>query len=360
MDTTSLGDLFDPVQLGRLQLRNRIVMAPLTRSRASANGVPTPMMADYYGQRASAGLIIAEGTNIAAQARGYAYTPGLYELAQIFGWQHVTHAVHHRGGHVFVQLWHVGRLSHPSLQPDTALPVAPSAIRARAQVFTGTGFQPCVMPRALGRDEIIRIVDQYTFAARNALAAGFDGVELHAANGYLIEQFLRESSNQRTDDYGGTLAHRVRFLLEVIESLIGVCGAQRVGVRLSPLNTVNDSTPDRDPYAACAYLVEQLNELKVGYIHMIEGVTPGQRETPAGFSFKNLRSLCRCTYIGNNGYDRQLVLQARQHRLLDLVSFGRLYISNPDLVERLRTDAVLTEPDPKTFFSGGARGYTDY
>ena len=353
-------DLFQPVRLGPHWLANRIVMAPLTRSRAREDGVPRSLMAEYYAQRASAGLIIAEGTNISPQARGYAFTPGIYDAAQLEGWRQVTEVVHARGGRIFPQLWHVGRVSHPSLQPGGALPLAPSAIRPEATSYTGAGFQPCVTPRALEAVEILEIVEQYRHAARNALAAGFDGVEIHAANGYLIEQFLRDSTNNRTDGYGGSRENRARLLLEVTEAVAGVCGGGRVGIRLSPVSPVNGAGLDSDPAATYAYVVERLNAFDLAYIHIIEGATQGPREGPSGFDFQRLRRLFKGLYIANNGYDLALALEARRCNLADLVSFGRLYIANPDLVERLRIGASLNVPDRATFFGGGAVGYTDY
>ena len=352
-------DLFQPVQLGPYRLANRIVMAPLTRSRAGADGVPRPLMAEYYAQRASAGLIIAEGTNISPQGRGYAFTPGLYTAAQVEAWQRVTRAVQAEGGRMFVQLWHVGRVSHPSLQPGGALPVAPSAIRPAATSYTTAGFEPCVTPRALEVAEIPGIVEQYRQAARNALAAGFDGVEIHAANGYLIEQFLRDSTNRRTDAYGGSRQNRARFLLEVTEAVAGVCGA-RVGIRLSPVSPVNDIGPDSDPEATYGDVVSQLNAFDLAYIHIIEGATQGPREIPGGFDLQVLRRSFKGPYIANNGYDLALAREARRRGLADLVAFGRLYIANPDLVERLRIGASLNTPDRASFFGGGAAGYTDY
>lgn len=353
-------DLFQPVRLGPYQLANRIIMAPLTRSRADENGVPNPLMAEYYRQRATAGLIIAEGTNISPRARGYALTPGLYDEAQIAGWRQVTDSVHGRGGRIFPQLWHVGRVSHPSLQPDGALPVAPSAIRPEATSYTGTGFQPCVTPRALDTAEIPEIVEQYRRAARNALVAGFDGVEIHAANGYLIEQFLRDSTNRRTDAYGGSRANRARLLLEVTEAVAGVCGGDRVGVRLSPIAPVNGAELDSDPAATYRFVVEQLNAFDLAYIHVIEGATQGSREVPGGFDLRILRRAFNGLYMANNGYDLALALEARRRDAADVISFGRLFIANPDLVERLRTGAPLNTPDRETFFGGGASGYTDY
>jgi N-ethylmaleimide reductase len=353
-------DLFQPAGLGPYQLANRIVMAPLTRSRAGADGVPRPLMAEYYAQRASAGLIITEGTNISPQGRGYAFTPALYSTTQVQAWQPVTQAVHARGGRIFVQLWHVGRISHPSLQPGGVLPVAPSAIRPAATSYTEAGFEPCVTPRALDTREIPEIVDQYRRAAQNALAAGFDGVEIHAANGYLIEQFLRDSTNKRTDAYGGSRENRGRFLLEVTEAVANTCGSQRVGIRLSPLSTVNAIEPDSDPAATYTYVVKRLNDFGLAYVHIIEGVTQGPREVPGGFDLQILRRSFRGLYIANNGYDLDLALEARRRNLADFIAFGRLYIANPDLLDRLRIAARLNVPDRATFFGGGAAGYTDY
>lgn len=353
-------DLFEPVNLGPYRLANRIVMAPLTRSRAGDDGVPTSLMAEYYAQRASAGLIIAEGTNISAQGRGYALTPGLYTGEQVQGWRQITFAVHARGGRIFPQLWHVGRMSHPSLQPGGALPVAPSAIRPEATVFTSAGFEPCVTPRTLEASEIPKIIEQYREAGRKALIANFDGVEIHAANGYLLEQFLRDSTNKRTDGYGGSRENRARLLLEVVEAVARECGAERVGIRLSPLNRGNGADLDSDPAGTYGYIVERLNRLGLAYIHVIEGTTQGPREVPGGFDLQALRRAFKGLYMANNGYDLELALEARHRNLADLISFGRLYIANPDLVERLRSGAPLNVPDRETFFGGGARGYTDY
>jgi N-ethylmaleimide reductase len=353
-------DLFQPVQLGPYQLANRIVMAPLTRSRAGADGVPQPLMAEYYAQRASAGLIIAEGTNVSPQGRGYAFTPGLYTPFQVTGWQPVTGAIHAKGGRVFVQLWHVGRISHPSLQPGGALPVAPSAIRPSGTAYTETGYQPCVTPRALEAAEIPGLIEQYRQAAKHALAAGFDGVEIHAANGYLLEQFLRDSTNKRTDAYGGSRDNRARLLLEVTEAVTGICGGQRVGIRLSPVTPANDIGMDSDPEATYSLVVDRLNAFGLAYIHIIEGATQGPREVPGGFDLQILRRSFKGLTIANNGYDRELALEARRRNLADLIAFGRLYIANPDLVERLRIGARLNVPDRTTFFGGGAAGYTDY
>lgn len=358
--TVGESDLFSPVTLGAFLLSNRIVMAPLTRSRAQADGTATALMAQYYAQRASAGLIVSEGVSISPQARGYAWTPGIYTDSQVEAWRAVTEAVHLRGSRVFLQLWHVGRISHPSLQPDHALPVAPSAVRPRARAYTTTSLQPCVTPRALDAAEIPPIVEEYARAARNALAAGFDGVEIHAANGYLIEQFLRDSANRRTDAYGGSLEKRARFLLEVVEAVVEACGGNRVGIRLSPLSPVNDLALDSSPEITYGYVVERLNDFTPAYLHMIEGETQGPREVPRGFDLQVLRRAFKGPYIANNGYNRALALEARRTHRADLIAFGRLYIANPDLVERLRVGATLNDPDRATFFGGGAHGYTDY
>jgi N-ethylmaleimide reductase len=284
-------DLFSPYQLGPITLANRVVMAPLTRSRVGNDGVPTELTATYYGQRASAGLIVSEATNISQQGKGYAWTPGIWSPEQVEGWRGVLDAVHARGGHMVCQLWHVGRISHPSLQPAGGLPVAPSAIKPAGQAFTEQGFQQHVTPRPLHTDELPGIVEQYRHAARCAMAAGFDGVEIHGANGYLLDQFMRSSTNYRTDRYGGTLENRLRLTLEVAQAVADVVGANRTGIRISPVSPAND-----------------------------------------------IRDADRA----------------------DLVCFGRPFISNPDLVERLRDDAPLAEADENLFYGGDARGYIDY
>jgi N-ethylmaleimide reductase len=353
-------DLFEPVMLGPYRLANRVVMAPLTRARADAAGVPGGLMAEYYAQRASAGLIIAEATVVSPQGRGYAFTPGLYDAAQVAGWRGVTDAVHARDGRIFDQLWHVGRISHPKLQPGGAPPVAPSAIAAKSTAFTDAGFEPCGMPRALEAAEIPAIVGEFASAARRALEAGFDGVEIHAANGYLIEQFLRDSTNRRTDAYGGPLAHRARFLLEVVAAVVKVCGGNRVGIRLSPLSPSNDAAPDSDPERTYGHVVEELNAFGLAYLHVIEGATQGTREVAGGFDLQVLRRAFRGLYVANNGYDLALALEARRLGRADLICFGRPFIANPDLVERLRRGAPLAQPNRSTFYAGGAPGYTDY
>jgi N-ethylmaleimide reductase len=357
MHTTT--DLFLPVPFGACTLRNRIVMAPLTRNRAEADGVPGKFAAEYYRQRASAGLIIAEAAQISPQGKGYAGTPGIYNRAQVKGWAFITQTVHAAGGRIFLQLWHVGRISHPSLQPWGALPVAPSAIRPAGQAYTESGFQDFVAPRALTLEELPAIIEQYRSAAQRALDAGFDGVEIHAANGYLLDQFLRDGSNHRTDAYGGSLENRSRLLMEVAAAVTGVWGGDRVGVRLSPVSPVNDMA-DSNPQALFTHVVEQLGQFGLLYLHMIEGATGGARVVEHGFDPQMLRRLFQGLYIGNNSYDLALAERARAAGAIDLVAFGRLFIANPDLVRRLQTGAPLASFDPATLYGGGKHGYTDY
>ncbi|MGQ9368641.1 alkene reductase [Azospirillum sp. ST 5-10] len=351
--------LFDSVTVGSMTLPNRIVMAPLTRSRANnPQGAPTAMHAEYYAQRASAGLIIAEATQISPQGKGYAFTPGIHSEAQVKGWRLVTDAVHAKGGRMVLQLWHVGRISHPSLQPGGALPVAPSAVKPNVKAFTESGFADIPAPRPLAVEEIPGIVEDYRTATRNALAAGFDGVEVHAANGYLIDQFLRDGTNTRSDAYGGSVANRSRFLFEVLDAVVAEAGAGRVGIRLSPLSPSNDAH-ESDPVGTFGPVIERLNGYGLAYLHMIEGET---RAPHPGFGgdLATLRRLYRGCYMANNSYDRALAIQAVESGHADLVAFGRPFIANPDLVERLRRDAPLAEPDQATFYGGGAKGYTDY
>lgn len=357
--TAAHTDLFQPVRLGPLELANRIVMAPLTRSRAKEDDIPGDLAAEYYVQRSSAGLIIAEATQISPQGKGYVLTPGIYSESQVTAWKKITDAVHAAGGKIFLQLWHVGRISHPSIQIDGALPVAPSAIKPEGQAFTKDGFVPLVTPRALETSEIPGIVEQYRSAAKNAHAAGFDGVEVHAANGYLLDQFLRDKTNQRTDAYGGSIENRARLLLEVTDAVVAVWGAGRVGVRISPLSSFGDIA-DSNPEALYRYVVEQLNRFDLAYLHVIEGDTGGAREVPGGFDLQILRRLFKGPFMANNGYDIALARDARAHDHADLIAFGRPFISNPDLMERLRIGAPLQTPDPATMYGGGAAGYIDY
>jgi N-ethylmaleimide reductase len=351
--------LFRPLRLGDLELPNRIVMAPLTRNRATHGAdVASELAATYYSQRASAGLIVSEGTQVSRQGQGYVWTPGLYSEAQVAGWRRATDAAHAAGGRIFAQLWHVGRISHVSLQPDGGAPVAPSPIRAKTRTFLESGFAEVSEPRALGLAEIAGVVADFAAAAANARRAGFDGVELHGANGYLIDQFLRDGTNKRSDSYGGSIENRARFALEVVDAALKAWPAGRVGVRLAPVSPANDIA-DSNPAAIFGHLVAQLSTRKLGYIHVVEGATGGDRNI-APFDFAALRRLFGGAYIANNGYTRALAIETLASGRADLVAFGRPFIANPDLVERLRRDAPLAAPERQTFYGGGAEGYTDY
>ncbi|WP_415036579.1 alkene reductase [Azonexus sp.] len=357
-----MATLFDPLQLGEITLANRIVMAPLTRSRAAEGNSPGPLAAQYYAQRASAGLIIAEASPISAMAQGYLDTPGIWSEAQVGAWQKVTEAVHAGGGKIVLQLWHVGRVSNGSLLPDGAAPVSSTAQPAQAKTFTREGFTPVSAPRALRDDEIPALLEDYRRAARNARAAGFDGVEIHAANTYLLEQFLRDSINDRSGPYGGGIENRARLVCEVAAAICQEIGAGRVGIRLSPLTTFGGGTPrDSAPQALYGYVVEQMARLGLAYVHMIEGETGGARE-PEGVSFDYaaLRRSFSGAWMVNNGYDKALAEAAVASGKADLVAFGKAFIANPDLVARLCSDAALNTPHVATFYGGGAAGYTDY
>ena len=352
---------FEPTMIGAMQVSNHFAMAPLTRSRADKDGVPSALAAEYYRQRATAGLIVAEATNISRQGTGYAYTPGIYTDAHVEAWRRVTAAVHRAGGKIICQLWHVGRISHVDLQPNGAAPVAPSAIRASEGVFLESRTQaPPSMPRALEAAEIPAIIEDYRNAARRARQAGFDGVEVHAANCYLLEQFIRDSTNKRTDQYGGSVENRTRLPVEVTQAVAEIWGADRVGVRLSPMTRSAGDTPlDSDPRGTYGVLAMRLGKLRLAYLHCVEGQTAGDNNA-AAFDYKALHAAFGGKYIANNGYHRKSAISAIETEYADMVAFGRLYISNPDLVGRLRMDSPLAEPDHGTFYSGGAKGYTDY
>lgn len=350
--------LFQPFQLGHLKLTNRIVMAPLTRSRAGQGDVQSDLNAQYYSQRATAGLIITEATQISPQGKGYAFTPGMYSPEQVAGWKLTTKAVHAQGGHIFAQLWHVGRISHPDLQPNGILPVAPSAIKPAGEAFTEAGLKPFVTPRALETNEMPDIVAQYVHAAQCAKDAGFDGIEIHAANGYLLDQFMRDGTNQRQDIYGGNVENRVRLTLEVVAAVTKVWHPKSVGIRLSPVNPAND-IQDSNPMVTFSFLVEQLNRYQLGYIHCVEGATRGEAGQ-VDFSFHHLRQLFHGTYIANNNYSLQTAIQALDHHHADLIAFGRLFIGNPDLVARLKSGASCVEAPRETWYGGGAKGYVDW
>ena len=352
--------LFDPIQIGDIALANRIVMAPLTRNRAIAGNVAGPLTVEYYRQRASAGLIIAEASQISPMAQGYLDTPGIYSDAQIAGWRQVTDAVHAAGGKIVLQLWHVGRVSHVSLLPEGAAPVSSTDKKAEAMTFTAEGFIPVSTPRALRDDEIPGLIDDYRRAARNAIAAGFDGVEIHGANTYLLEQFLRDSVNDRSGPYGGSIANRARLLLEVVQAVAQEIGAGRTGLRLSPMTTFT-APLDNDPQALYGYVVEQLAPLGLAFLHIIEGETGGPR-APEGkaFDYDALHRAYPGAWLVNNGYTRDLALQTIADGKADLIAFGRPFISNPDLVRRLRENAPLNELRADKLYGGGAEGYTDY
>lgn len=349
--------LFDPVSLGPLTLANRVVMAPLTRNRAGAGLVPSEHAAEYYAQRASAGLIITEATQVSADAQGYQDTPGIYTPEQIAGWRKVTDAVHAKGGRIFVQLWHVGRVSHVDLRGGAA-PVAPSAIRAATKTFVNNAFADVSEPRALALDEIPTIVADFAQAAKNAITAGFDGVEIHGANGYLLDQFAKDGANQRTDAYGGSVENRSRLMLEVAEAVTQAIGAGRTGIRLSPVSPAN-GVSSSDPQAQFDHIVSGLDALGLAYVHIVEGATGGPRDV-APFDFEGLRARFRGAWIANNGYDLDLAQKQLAKGKADLIAFGRPFIANPDLVSRLKTGAALAEMNPATIYGGGAAGYTDY
>lgn len=354
----SASKLFDPYKLGAVTLTNRAVMAPLTRNRAVAGFVPNPLAIEYYGQRASAGLLITEASQVSQQGQGYQDTPGIYTKEQVAGWRKVTDRVHERGGHIYIQLWHVGRVSHTALQANDGAPVAPSAVRAKGKTFVGGTFVDVSEPRALDLGEIPGIIDNFKRASANALAAGFDGVEIHGANGYLLDQFAKDGANKRTDAYGGSIENRARLMLEVSKAVASEAGADRTGIRISPVTPANDVS-DSNPQPLFDHIVDQLNALKLVYIHVIEGATGGPRDI-APFDHDSLRKRFNGTYIANNGYDFKLATEVLDKNKADLIAFGKLFISNPDLVERLKLGAALNDFDKATFYGGSAKGYTDY
>jgi N-ethylmaleimide reductase len=334
-------------------------MAPMTRNRAGAGNVPTALVARYYEQRASAGLLVTEGTQIAPEGVGYPDTPGIHSLEQVAGWRRVTDAVHRAGGRIFLQLWHVGRISHRLFQPGGDLPVAPSAVAPAGLVYTVEGMMPFETPRALTSDEIPGIVEHFRIGAANALAAGFDGVEIHAANGYLPDQFLRDGTNRRTDAYGGSVQNRGRFLLDIVRSVIGVWDPDRVGVRLSPNSTYNDMT-DSDPLKIFGYVIGELDQLGIQYVHLVEASEDDIRRGGPMVPSDCLRLLFRRTLIVNGGYDRERADAVIRNGVADLVSFGKAFLANPDLPHRLKIGAALNAPDADTFYGGGEKGYVDY
>lgn len=349
-------DLFDPFQLGDLTLANRMVMAPMTRNRADKDGVAPSSMSTYYRQRASAGLIITESVPISPQAIGYPFTPGIFTDEQMAGWLRVANSVRSSGGRIFLQLQHCGRISHPSLQPDRALPVAPSALRPTGQAATYDGLQDFVVPRALETAEIAGLVTQFQHAAAKARQAGLDGVEVHGANGYIIDQFLRDGSNHRTDRYGGGLQNRMRLLNEVLDAVCSVWPAARVGVRLTPENSYN-AMSDSDPQMHFGYVLEQLSGRGLAYVHVLEGDMMTKKKA---LDYGAFRARFAGAYIANNGYDQTRAQTAVRAGNADLVAFGTPFIANPDLVRRFRENLPLNAADPFTFYDGDEAGYTDY
>jgi N-ethylmaleimide reductase len=359
MTDNTAAPVFTPFDLGKLQLKNRIVMAPLTRSRAEEGNVPSPMAVEYYSMRSDAGLIITEATQVSAGGQGYVATPGIHTDEQIQGWKKVTDAVHRKGGLIFLQLWHVGRISHPVFR-NGELPIAPSAIAPRGvQTYTAEGFQDIPVPRALETKELPQIVEEFRQGAANAKAAGFDGVEVHGANGYLLDQFLEDSTNQRTDEYGGSIENRARLLFQVIAAVSEVWGSERVGVRLSPGGTFNDMY-DSHPQETFGYVARHLATMNLSYLHLVEpGSSQGEHPTP-DLSAAFFRPLFSGPLMVAGGYTLERANAVIEKGTADLVAFGQLFIANPDLVERFRRGAPFNPPDRETFYGGGAKGYIDY
>ncbi|MFA5976363.1 MAG: alkene reductase [Elusimicrobiota bacterium] len=351
--------LFSSIKLGPYSLPNRVALAPMTRCRAGAGNVPSELAPLYYGQRASAGLVITEATQVAPRGVGYPNTPGIYTAEQVAGWAPVVESVHHAGSRIFLQLWHVGRVSHPLFQPNGELPVAPSAVAPKGEVQTPEGLKPYVTPRALETSEIPGIVEDYRVGAQNALIAGFDGVEVHGANGYLLDQFLRDGTNQRADAYGGSVENRARFLLEVTQAVLNVWGPDRVGVRLSPSGTANDMH-DSDPEKTFGYVIAALDALEIVYVHLREGLEEDIRRGGRIIPTAVFRPLFQGALMVNGGYNRERADAVIAKGEAELVSFGTPFIANPDLPRRLQIGAELSDADPATIYGGGAKGYTDY
>ncbi len=364
MKTTNTNTLklLSSATLGELELANRMIMAPLTRCRAGDGFVPQPMNTIYYAQRACAGLIIAEATQVARNGLGYANTPGIYNQEQIEGWKQITKAVHDQGGKIFLQLWHAGRVAHPDLLEEGELPVAPSAIAADYLADLPHGQFPHVIPRELTLEEITEIIEQFRQGAKNAKEAGFDGVELHGANGYLPEQFLQDNSNHRTDEYGGSLKNRARFMLEIVEALIDVWGKERVGVRLSPSSTFNDMH-DSNLTGTFTHLARELDRLGIVYLHVVEPRIKGNvtiEDDGTGLGAKFFRSFFSGTIISAGGYTRDTGEEAITNNDADFITYGRLFVSNPDLPKRFAVGAELNKYDRSTFYTSGEAGYIDY
>lgn len=352
-------DLFDAGRIGPYTIPNRLIMAPMTRNRASHDFVPGPLSVQYYSQRATAGLVITEAAQVSPTGAGYPRTPGIYNGAQVDGWRAVVQAVHAHGTKIFLQLWHAGRISHPSVQPLEALPVAPSAIAADGTIFTPRGLQPFPTPRALELDEVPRAVEEFREAAALALGAGFDGVEIHAANGYLLDQFLRSGSNRRDDRYGGSIANRCRLTLETVAAVCEVWGPERVGIRISPLVDAH-SVYDAEPAELFPALIGEINAWPLAYLHVFESVVPHPRYPSPPFDLGVLRRAFKGTYVANGGYTPARAAAAVAEGRVDFVSFARLFLANPDLPARIRSGGALNTADAATFYEGEAKGYVDY
>ena len=351
-------DLFSPLKIGSCTLKNRVIMAPMTRCRSVEDNVPNDMMAAYYAQRASAGLIITEASQISTLGIGYPCTPGIHNVEQVKGWKKVTKAVHEKGGTIFLQLWHVGRISHPAYL-NGELPVAPSAIRPAGETFTFEGMKKFVTPRALATDEIKNIVQEYIAGAINAIDAGFDGVEIHSANGYLIDQFLRDGTNTREDAYGGSIENRSRFLFEIVEGITSAIGADKTGLRLSPSGTFNDMK-DSDPQKHFTYICKKLNDFDLAYLHIIDALEGDIKHGANVVELSTLREAYKGVLITNGGYDQERGEATIKGGEADAVAFGALYLANPDLPERFKVKADLNQPDPNTFYTQDEKGYLDY
>lgn len=356
---TDVSTLFEPLRIGDLELPNRVLMAPLTRNRSQADGTPKEMAQTYYYQRASAGLIVSEATQISEMGKGYIDTPGIHSDAHADAWKKITKAVHAGGGRIFCQLWHVGRISHTSLLPDGNQPVSSSAVKANTQTFTANGFEDCSEPVALDKVGIAKTIEDYGRAAAFAKKAGFDGVEVHSANGYLLDQFLQDGVNQRTDEYGGSVENRMRLLNQVLDRVLQEFPANRVGIRLSPLGQANDIT-DSDPENLFGPVYDMLSTRKLAYLHVVEQFFGQDTEEESKNLLMRLRKRYDGTYIGNGGYDADKAADAIRNGAADAITFGRPFIANPDLPERFRTGADLNEPNSDTFYGGDEKGYTDY
>ena len=355
-DTTNL---FEPVHMGGVELSNRVLMAPLTRNRAQSDGTPADMAQIYYGQRAGAGMILTEATQISAMGKGYLDTPGIHEDAHVEGWKKITDAIHAKGGVVFMQLWHVGRISHTSLLPEGRSPLAPSAVRADQQTYTANGFEDCSEPEAMSLEQIRETIADYRHAAEMAKKAGFDGVEVHAANGYLLDQFIQDGTNKRDDEYGGAVENRIRIVSEAIDAVATVWPRDRIGVRVSPLGHANDIS-DSDKEATFTAVYKMLNDKNLAYLHVMEQFPGKDNGDEATALLDRLRALYDGFVISNGGYTPESASKAIASGHCHAVAFGRDFIATPDLPERIRVGAALNEQDPDTFYGGGKEGYIDY